>query len=214
MKTDIEYCRAKCMSQKFFLFILSLAGTAPGLSDIYGYQISTASNGSSPDLSPVAHGTTLYSSVVCLNGAGMYSSAHSDGVTILTRPPSHAGAFAYVSSSLLSAKYAAAEGYLPTDALVFTWGGFEDNSSTPLSYEVRITEAASGAPGPWNDVGRAQTLHLSELNLTEGSSHTIEVRAVNSAQQPSQSIAREFTIDTSPPTYSGEQWAGDIGTHT
>ena len=189
------------------MYFSPLTGTGPGLSDIYGYQISTASNGSTPDLSPVPHGMTLYSSVVCLNGAGMYSSAYSDGVTILTRPPSHAGAFAYVSSSLLSARYAAAEGYLPTDDLTFTWGGFEDNSSTPLSYEVRITEAASGTPGSWNDVGYAQTLHLNEVNLTEGSNHTIEVRAVNSALQPSQSIAREFTIVTSPPTYnySGEQ---------
>lgn len=201
----MKYCESSVHVTSVPASFSTSTGTAPGLSDVHGYQISTGSNGSTPDLSPVPHGTTLYASVVCLNGAGMYGSAHSDGVTILTRPPSHANAFAYVSSSLPSARYAAAEGYLPTDSLVFTWGGFEDNSSTPLSYEVRITEAASGTPGPWNNVGYAQTLHLSEVNVTEGSNHTIEVRAVNSALEPSQSIAREFTIVTSPPIYSGER---------
>ena len=134
----------------------------------------------------------------------MYSTAYSDGVTVLTQPPSHSEAFAYISSHLLTATYAAENGYLPTDDVLFTWGGFEDNSSSPLFYEVRITEAGSGTRGPWNDVRYAQTLSLRVANLTQDVAHTIEVRAVNFALQASQSIAREFTIVTNPPAYTGE----------
>ncbi len=178
-------------------------GTSPGEANIQGYSITTNSSGSSDDLisSLIVHGTAVYSTVVCTNRAGLSSASYSNGLTLLLEPPSSFGAFVYISSPNFT-KYESQGGYIPTDDLILTWGGFTEAAQAPLLYEVRVNE--SGLGGEWNNVGFARMLVLSELELSENTSHSIEVRAVNYAGVSSAPVQRDFVILSSPPQDNGK----------
>lgn len=178
-------------------------GTSPGATDVQGYIITTNSSGSSSDLlgSLTVHGTTVYSTLVCINGAGLSTTSYSNGVTVLLEPPSSFGAFVYISSPNYT-QYEPQGGYIPTDDLILTWGGFTDTAQAPLTYEVRLN--TSGLAGEWNNLGFAKMLVLRELRLSENSSHSIEVRAVNYAGVSSAPIQRDFVILPSPPQDNGK----------
>ena len=188
-----------------------ITGTSPGATDLQ-YYVLTPSNATSVNLSStVAHGTTAYSTVLCTNRAGLQVTAYSDGVTILLDPPSHTGAFGYLSSPALL-KYEAlrlGDGdptYVPSGDLVFRWGGFSDPAGVPLTYEVRVSN--SSVTQEWNDVGFAQMLILSDLSLPESVLYTIEVRALNLAGVPSPALSRDFVIASSAPVDTGKPWLG------
>ncbi len=178
-------------------------GSSPGENDIQGYLITSISSGSSSDLSSITqHGTTVYSTVVCTNGAGLSMTSYSNGVIVLLEPPSSFGAFAYILSSNFT-RYEPQGGYIPTDDLTLMWGGFTDAAQAPLVYEVRVNESAS-LGGEWMNVGFAKMLILSELELPGDIRHTVEVRAVNYAGVSSTAVPRDFIILSSPPQDNGE----------
>ena len=119
----------------------------------------------------------------------------------MTQPPSHNGAYASVSSSILT-QYEPQGGYIASDDLILRWGGFSEPAQTPLTYEVHVID--SGTTQQWNGVGFVTMLTVSELQLAENAVHSIEVRAVNSAGEPSQPVTRTFVIVTTPPYDTGE----------
>lgn len=162
-------------------------------------MVSSNSTGTTPDLR-LAHGTTVYTTVVCTNGAGLRTTTSSNGVTILTEPPLHANAFGRTSSPVLT-DYEPRGGYVPTNDTILMWDRFIERAGTPLTYEVRVIE--SGVPQQWNSVGFAKMLTLSELQLPENVPHTIEVRAVNLAGLASQSLTMNVTIVSTPPIDTG-----------
>ena len=175
------------------------AGTSQGSSDIQSFVVSSNSSGTTSDLQ-LAHGTTIYTTVVCTNGAGLHTTAFSNGVTILTEPPLHANAFGRISSPVLT-DYEPRGGYVSTNDTILMWDRFVERAGTPLTYEVRVTE--SGIPQQWNSVSFAKMLTLSELQLPENVPHTIEVRAVNLAGLASQPLAMNVTIVSTPPIDTG-----------
>ena len=162
-------------------------------------MLSSNSNGTTSDLR-LAHGATIYATVVCTNGAGLRTTASSNGVTILTDPPLHANAFGRTSSPVLT-EYEPRGGYIPTNDTILMWDGFVEEAGTPLTYEVRVIE--SGVPQQWNSVGFAKMLTLSDLQLPENVPHTIEVRAVNLAGLASQPLTMNVTIGSTPPIDTG-----------
>ena len=169
------------------------------MADIEPFNIYTGNTTSAAIdlLTPLLHGVTIYSTVICTNNAGLYTVAHSDGVKVLIDPPFSSQAFLRVSSSNLT-HYKSLSGFLPTTDLVFYWGGFQEPSGAPLAYEVRFVEE-DGVVSNWTSVGHAHSLTLMDLPLEINVTHTIEVRAVNLAGVASDPLGRNFTIAPSPP---------------
>lgn len=178
------------------------AGTSRGSSDVQSFTVSSSSRGTTSDLR-LPHSTTVYTTVVCTNGAGLRTTASSNGVTILTDPPLNTNAFGRTSSPVLT-EYEPRDGYVPANNTILTWDRFTERAGTPLTYEVRVTEL--GVPQQWNSVGFAKMLTLSELQLPENIPHTIEVRAVSLAGLASQPLMMSVTIVPTPPMDTGMVW--------
>lgn len=171
------------------------------MTDVQSYTVTSSLNGTTSDLSgTLVHGTRVYTTAVCMNKAGLYTTAYSDGVTILTDPPLHSSAYGDISSPDLTV-YEPLDGYIQSDDLIFTWDGFIETAGSPLTYEVRVT--GSGIPQEWNNVGFAKMLILGGLHLPENITHTLEVRAVNLAGVASESRTENFTIVSTSPVDSG-----------
>ena len=182
--------------------MLFSAGTSRGSSDVQSFTVSSSSRGTTSDLR-LLHGTTVYTTVVCTNGAGLRTTVSSNGVTILTDPPLNTNAFGRTSSLVLT-EYEPRDGYVPANDTILTWDRFIERAGTPLTYEVRVTEL--GVPQQWNSVGFAKMLTLSELQLPENIPHTIEVRAVSLAGLASQPLMMSVTIVSTPPIDTGMVW--------
>ena len=149
-------------------------------------------------LTPLPHGFTAYSTLLCVNNAGHFAAAYSDGVTILTDPPLSDGAFLRVSSPNLT-QYEARRGFLPSSDVSLLWGGFRELTGAPLAYQVRISAGGGVVAGNWTSVGHTHSLTLADLPLEMNVTHVVEVRAVNLAGLPSNSVAENFTIVASAP---------------
>ena len=156
----------------------------------------TSTTGGSSLTSSLPHGTTVYSSVVCTNGAGLSTWLHSDGLTLLSLPPTSTN----VTLLTLSAAYTAYDvrrGFVPSNGSVLTWTGFVEPAGTPLRYEV--SGGGVGGGGGWMSVGFATQVTLSELNLTEGVASLVQVRAVNLAGLASVPVQVLLTMLPNPP---------------
>ena len=132
-----------------------------------------------------------------MNNAGLFTVAHSDGVTVLTEPPLSSDAFLRISTSNLT-HYESLSGFLPSSDVTLYWGGFEESSRAPLIYEVRLLEEG-GVATNWTNLGHAFSLTLPDLPFEVNVTHAVEVRAVNLAGIPSDPLARNFTVVPSPP---------------
>ncbi len=188
--------------------MLILAGTYPGTSDIQPFVVTSndVTSGHSNDLSPLlAHGTKVYSTVTCLNGAGCHSTAYSDGVTILTKAPNATLAYTTLSSPDMT-QYDIILGYIPSNRFTLLWSGFAECADTPLQYEVRVTNSTGSVDnGDWTNVGYIRELTLNDIVLPSNQSHVIEVRAVNMGGISSEPIRTQFTILTTPPLDNGKK---------
>lgn len=183
-----------------------IAGTSAGATDVQPFIVMSddVTSSHSNDLSPLLpHGTKVYSTVTCLNGAGRHSNAYSDGVTILTDPPNSTLAYATLSSPDMT-QYDILLCYLPSNRLTLLWGGFAESASTPLQYEVRVSNSTSD-DDVWTNVGFVRELTLNDIVLPSNESHVIEVRAVNLGGVSSQPIRTQFTILTTPPLDNGNK---------
>ena len=181
------------------LLSFHFAGSVPGSEDIEPFTIfpGSATSATVDLLTPLPHGLTVYSTLICINNAGLHSVAYSDGVTVLTSPPLARDAFFYITSTNLT-RHESRGGFLPSSDAMLRWGGFVEPSGAPLAYEVRLTEAGSAA-GNWTNVGHTYSLTLSDLSLEVNVTHVAEVRAVNLAGLASDLLMENFTIVASPP---------------
>ncbi len=161
-------------------------------------------SGHSNDLLPlISHGTTVYSTVICLNGVGQQSKASSDGVTILAIPPNATSAYSALSSPDMT-QYDIILGYLPSNRLNLFWDGFIESAETPLQYEVCVTNSTSDACNDWTNVGFVRELTINDVTLSSNESHVIKVRAVNMGGVSSEPIRTQFTILSTPPLDNGK----------
>lgn len=183
--------------------LLLFTGSLPGATDIQPYRVVSNSTTSahSDDLSPhLSHGTTVYSIVHCLSGAGRYSNAYSDGVTILMNPPNSSSAVVTIDSPEMT-QYDIILGYLPSNRLTLYWSGFFDEAGTPLYYQLRVTN--SSLTGSWEDLRALRQISVDQLpsNQSEG---VIQLRAVNLGGVWSEPVNREFIILSTPPLVTGK----------
>ena len=149
-------------------------------------------------MTPLPHGLTVYSTVICINNAGLFAIAYSDGITVLTDPPLTSSAFLRLSTSNLT-QFESLSGFLPSSDVTVFWGGFQESSGTPLVYEVRLIEEGGGVATNWTNVGHTYSLTLMDLPFEVNATHTVELRAANLAGVSSNSLARNFTIVPYPP---------------
>ena len=143
----------------------------------------------------------VFVKVTCVNQALLYTTVTSDGVLVFSSPPDHANATLTILSSAQTV-YPIMENFVPSPSLILSWTGFEDLKSSHLYYEYRITEF-SGATEGWIDVGATLQLLISNFNITQNQTHTVEIRARNPAGLISQPIAENFTISSQVPVDTG-----------
>ena len=146
----------------------------------------------------------VFVTVTCINQALLYTTATSDGIVIFSRSPDHANARLTILSSANSTQviYPMMDNFVPTESLTLSWTGFEDLNSSHLNYEYRITES-SGATEGWIGIGATLQVLLSNLSIAHDQTHTIEVRATNSAGLTSQPIIENFTVSLEVPVDTG-----------
>lgn len=162
------------------------------------YSVASTTGGQSPNLtSSLPHGTTLYSTVVCTNGAGLSTWLHSDGLTLLSLPPTSTNVTLLTFGATYTA-YDVRRGFVPGNAGVLSWTGFLEPAGTPLQYEVSCDQSG-GVSGGWTSVGFATQVTLSRLNLTEGVASLVRVRAVNLAGLASVPVQLLLTMLPNPP---------------
>jgi len=76
----------------------------------------------------------------------------------------------------------------------FTWDAASDATSGIASYQVRIDS------GDFSDVGNVTTFTVADDDALADGSHTLEVKAVDSAGNVGEAGGLTFTIDATPPT--------------
>ena len=176
-------------------------GIVKGSDYVQPFTPTTGQAGNSRDIS-VPHGTRLYSTVVCSNGAGRSIRVVSDGAVYLETPPSSASASVTLTSTTPTL-YEPRDGYLPSGSLVASWFGFSDNSSEPLQYDVKISPSSS-SDGVWVSVAGDQQLAVSNVTGFEGIEHLIAVRAYLLPGLYSTSVIRRFNISSTAPIDQGK----------
>lgn len=172
-------------------------GSSLGSEDIEPFNIfpGNATSSTIDLLTPLPNGFTVYSTLICINNAGHHTITYSDGVTILTTPPTSQNAFLFISAPNLT-QYDSQAGFIPSSEATFRWGGFEELAGAPLAYEVRL----GGVGNNWTNVGHIYSLTLADLPLEIFNvTHVVEVRAVNLAGLTSDSMEKNFTIVNVPP---------------
>ena len=148
------------------------------------------------------HGMTVYSTVVCSNNGGLVSSRSSDGVTILYDPPTSGNAYLSISSPTLTA-YTPRLGYVPTAAMTPRWEGFAESAGTPLEYQLQVLQDGVTGQANWTSVSFAKMVSIEDLQLSENTTHAIQIRAVNLGGVASPAIQHRFAIVSSAPQDTG-----------
>ena len=108
--------------------ILTLSGLEPGLDDVIPSTVSPDSESKiTANLARVmVEGQKLFATVKCFNNAGRSSWKSSDGVTIVTEPPSSLAAVVKVKA-VSDTAYATLDGYQSQNSLLkASWEGFMD----------------------------------------------------------------------------------------
>ncbi|XP_071798435.1 uncharacterized protein [Asterias amurensis] len=191
-------------------------GLEPGLDDVLPSTVSSDSESKViADLSGVmVEGQTLFSTVKCFNNVGRSSWKASDGVTIVTEPPSSLVAVVKVKA-VSDTAYATLDGYQSQNSSIkASWEGFMDPFGIHF-YQCRLT-GGSLSTSPWKRCGSASEEHLNWLNVTldDDATYSLSVRAVNHADLISPAITQNFTVETSKPisqdlTYLTSAWHGN-----
>lgn len=178
-------------------------GTAPGAEDVWPLT-DVGQAGNITWTANLEEGTKVYSTVVCVNGAGLAAMNTSDGVTIATTPVI-SGAELLLESISQDTLYKATEGYFPTSDITARWRGFSDPSDSPFSYELSLRDSS---PAPWVGVGPLQQLVLHALPVPHGEEHTLEVRARNLADLATAALGGDVNVSAEEPSLTGVQEFG------
>ncbi len=185
--------------------MFSTLGSSPGLSDIQNYTLSTDTFTNITNLNDLlVHGDIMYTTVICLNGAGYAVSAISDGVTLLSIPPAHQASSIVAYNPALT-ECPARDQYVSSDSVQFVWNRFEDSSNAPHFYEMKIVKNGESADTvEWKDVDSLKQVTVTGLSsLSVDVPHTVFVRAYAVQGLYSEPIKETFTIISSPPIVKG-----------
>lgn len=172
-------------------------GISPGATNVQGYaSVGTATSASASGLTLV-QGQTYFVTVRACNGAGLSSSATSDGVMVggaplITGAPSDGGGadIAFQSS---------------TTSLSANWAGvFSDAQSGISGYEWSIgTSAGAVNVQNFTSIGLATSATRTGLSLTSGLTYFVTVRATNGVGLITTASTNGVTVDKSAPTVTG-----------
>ncbi|XP_038057739.1 uncharacterized protein LOC119729229 [Patiria miniata] len=190
-------------------------GSEPGLDDILPSSPSPDAESSiTTSLSQaMVEGQRLYVTITCYNGAEKSSWKSSDGVTIVTVPPSSSAAVVNLKT-MSETQYDTRDRYQSQrDSVKASWDGFMDPFGIQ-SYECHLSDP--NAYNHWTPCGSASETHLdwSGLTLDDDATYSLSVRAVNHAGLISQAITGNITIEsTKPPggalSLLSHSWLGD-----
>ena len=111
----------------------------------------------------------------------------------------------------------------PEQAIDVTWDTFQDAESGIMSYEVGIFEQVGGCDNNSNSlapirdfigVGDKRELSFGKLNLQEGISYVVVVRATNKAGLTGNGYSQPIVLDSTTPiagtVKDGDSWENDI----
>ncbi|XP_071964161.1 uncharacterized protein [Antedon mediterranea] len=142
----------------------------------------------------------LFSTIKFHNNAGMSSRKSSDGVVIVTCPPTVEYANVRVLTS--SSSPYIQRGYYQSDTthLVLTWDGFYDPVKI-IRYDCCIGTNITTCTGQWITCGTSEDTQatIDDLSLLPHMKYVVFVRAVNQVNMTSDSVAAEVSIETLPP---------------
>jgi hypothetical protein len=190
-------------------------GSEPGLDDVLPRsQSPSATSTVTTSLSKtMVEGQRLYITVTCYNHAEKSSWKSSDGVTIVTVPPTASAAVVNVKT-VSETQFTTRDGYQSqTNSLRVSWDGFYDPFGIQ-AYECQLT--GPNAPATWRSCGSTSETNLdwSGLILVDDVTYSLAVRAVNHAGLISQAVSSNLTVESSKPSGGAPSlirtsWLGD-----
>ena len=137
--------------------------------------------------------SVVYVTVRAVNRAGLSSLSFSNGVLVDTTPP---------TAGLVWIKTRNSSGYqAQNDQLSAEWMGFADDESGLVRYEWAICALDSGTcVQDFTDVHLNKNVSTEAVELQDGKSYIVKVRAFNGAGMSTESTSMSsLTVDTSPP---------------
>ncbi|XP_064643830.1 uncharacterized protein LOC135497820 [Lineus longissimus] len=148
----------------------------------------------------------IYTSVRCYNFAGSSTTVTSNGVGITLSKPSIKNAVVRIltrSETVYSnQEYAGSSFQSQADELFFQWFGFDDPSGID-GYEIKVI-----GKGVWDQTiqvsdGGITDMRVTDLGMTDGSTYSVEVRAVSGVGRKSDTASSKVTIMRQHPTLIG-----------
>ena len=168
---------------------------------------------------PLAPDTTVFTTVVAFNGAGLNVAAVSDGVTILTEAP------LIVNDPYIDVSWAGSllSGTQYDRSLLRLVSNFTDHSNTINHYSWAVySDRQMSLPTPLflSYIGNYAT--FTHIHLSDGQSYYAEIEACNAAGLCSRATTPSYLVDSTPPndgyfavhTSSVEQIVGHVETMT
>ncbi|XP_078701246.1 uncharacterized protein LOC144927586 [Branchiostoma floridae x Branchiostoma belcheri] len=178
-------------------------GLEPGSASISDYTVVEASGSASKSVSSLVHGQTVFVTVRCHNNVGLHSTMSSDGVTIVTDPPSTAAAQLSVVTRSETQYPTRGNHQSQTDTLLLSWGGFMDTTGI-LAYQYALEGPGVDNSAWYNLSPYGDTSTLLGLDLQPDSSYKVFLRAINNVQMESASLQADVQITSTTPSLSGE----------
>ncbi|MBI2930505.1 MAG: hypothetical protein HYY16_02545, partial [Planctomycetes bacterium] len=167
-------------------------GTAPGATDVQAFVSVGASTSASNSSLTLTSGTTYTVTVRAINGAGLSTTASSDGVRVDDTPPAGGTVNDGPSSDIDWQNY--------TWQLSSNWTGFTDPESGIFSYEWAIgTSPGATDIQPFVSVGTVTSGANGSLSLAAGLTYYVTVRATNGSGLVSTRSSDGVTVDTVSP---------------
>ena len=168
---------------------------------------------------PLIHNSTVYSTVVAYNGAGLTAVVTTDGMKIITEAP------AFISSPFIDVFWAGAllSNTQYDNSVIRLVSNISDHSYTVTHYSWAVYSTRQVAlPVPPLISHVSDGIVLTGLSLSDGDEYYAEVDACNSAGLCSKGNTMKYFIDSSPPidgyfavqTSSVEQVFGRVETMT
>ena len=168
---------------------------------------------------PLAPGSTVYTTVIAFNGAGLSVMAISDGIAILTQAP------LIMSDPFIDVSWAGSllSGTQYDHSLLRLVSNFTDHSNTINHYSWAVYSARQKflPTEPFLSF-TSDYATFTRLHLADGQSYYAEVESCNAAGVCSRATTPSFLVDSTPPndgyfavrTSSTEQVAGRVETMT
>lgn len=197
------------------------SGSQPNSSDIVSPFVVDASQ-TSVAISlptPLTHNTTVFTTLVAFNGAGLNAVVITDGVEISAEAP------AFVSNPFIDVYWAGAllNNTQYDNSLMRLVSNVTDHSNTVIHYVWAVYSARQVTLPVHPLISRlSHSVTLSELHLSDGDTYHAEVEACNAAGLCSKAKTVDYLVDASPPidgyfavkTSSVEQISGRVETMT